>query len=75
MRNPSNRGMHAAAKNQAAGDAPVVSHLQYASKDYTKVLHEHGIRSSMSRKGSPWDNAVIALFLPIAERVEVCYGL
>jgi putative transposase len=30
---------------------------QYASEDYSKVLQEHGITPSMSRKGNCWDNA------------------
>ena len=30
---------------------------QYASEDYNKVLEEHGITPSMSRKGNCWDNA------------------
>ena len=30
---------------------------QYASNDYTGLLHDNGIAISMSRKGNPWDNA------------------
>ena len=30
---------------------------QYASHEFRAVLHEHGIRASMSRKGNCWDNA------------------
>jgi transposase InsO family protein len=30
---------------------------QYASEDFGKVLKEHGITPSMSRKGNCWDNA------------------
>jgi len=30
---------------------------QYASKDFTDVLKEYGITSSMSRRGNCWDNA------------------
>ena len=30
---------------------------QYASRCYTDLLAEHGIRASMSRKGDCWDNA------------------
>jgi transposase InsO family protein len=30
---------------------------QYASEDFSKVLKEHGITPSMSRKGNCWDNA------------------
>ena len=32
--------------------------VQYASRDYTALLTEHGIRVSMSRRGNPYDNAV-----------------
>ena len=31
---------------------------QYASEDFTRILDEHGITPSMSRKGNCWDNAV-----------------
>jgi putative transposase len=31
---------------------------QYASEDFRRVLEQHGIRASMSRKGNCWDNAV-----------------
>lgn len=31
--------------------------VQYASKEYTTMLEQHGIRISMSRKGNPYDNA------------------
>ncbi|MHB1699745.1 MAG: integrase core domain-containing protein, partial [Acidobacteriaceae bacterium] len=30
---------------------------QYASRRYTELLAEHGIRASMSGKGNCWDNA------------------
>ncbi len=30
---------------------------QYASRGYTDLLAEHGIKASMSRKGNCWDNA------------------
>ncbi len=30
---------------------------QYASEDFTRLLEEHGITASMSRKGNCWDNA------------------
>jgi transposase InsO family protein len=35
---------------------------QYASGDYQKLLSEHGITCSMSRKGDCWDNAVAESF-------------
>jgi putative transposase len=31
--------------------------MEYASDDFSKVLKEHGITPSMSRKGNCWDNA------------------
>jgi len=31
---------------------------QYASDDFRKVLDQHGVQASMSRKGNCWDNAV-----------------
>ncbi len=30
---------------------------QYASRCYTELLQDHGIKASMSRKGNCWDNA------------------
>jgi len=35
---------------------------QYASKDARKLLREHGMKCSMSRKGNCWDNAVVESF-------------
>ena len=32
---------------------------QYASHAYQALLHRHGIRASMSRKGNCWDNALM----------------
>ena len=37
--------------------------VQYASKDYTDLLKDHGIRISMSRKGNPYDNATCESFM------------
>jgi putative transposase len=36
--------------------------VQYASGDYQRLLREHGITCSMSRKGDCWDNAVAESF-------------
>ena len=36
--------------------------VQYASTDYRETLKNHGILSSMSRKGDCWDNAVSESF-------------
>jgi putative transposase len=36
--------------------------VQYAAHDYQRVLGEHGITCSMSRKGNCWDNACVESF-------------
>ena len=36
--------------------------VQYASSDYQKLLAEHGLICSMSRKGNCWDNAAMESF-------------
>ena len=45
--------------------------VQYASRDYTQRLHDHGIRISMSRKGNPWDNAACESFMKTLKYEEV----
>jgi transposase InsO family protein len=45
--------------------------VQYASKDYTELLAEHGIVISMSRKGAPWDNAACESFMKTLKYEEV----
>jgi transposase InsO family protein len=35
---------------------------QYTSDSYFKFLDKHGITPSMSRKGDPWDNAIMESF-------------
>jgi transposase InsO family protein len=35
---------------------------QYASHSHCKIIHQHGIIQSMSRKGNCWDNAVAESF-------------
>jgi transposase InsO family protein len=45
--------------------------VQYASRDYTRVLEEHGIRISMSRTGNPRDNAACESFLKTLKYEEV----
>jgi putative transposase len=45
--------------------------VQYASRDYTQLLHDHGIRISMSRKANPWDNAACESFLKTLKYEEV----
>jgi len=44
---------------------------QYASKDYTDLLKEHGIQISMSRKGNPYDNAQAESFMKTLKYEEV----
>ena len=44
---------------------------QYASGDYTDLLHKHGIEISMSRKGNPWDNAACESFMKTLKYEEV----
>lgn len=45
--------------------------VQYASKDYTELLKEHGILISMSRKGNPYDNAACESFMKTLKYEEV----
>ena len=44
---------------------------QYASCDYTDLLKENGIATSMSRKGNPWDNAACESFMKTLKYEEV----
>ena len=45
--------------------------VQYASHDYVEVLHQHGFRISMSRKGNPYDNAAAESFIKTLKNEEV----
>lgn len=45
--------------------------VQYASRDYTQLLKDHGVQISMSRKGNPWDNAACESFLKTLQYEEV----
>ena len=45
--------------------------VQYASRDYTGLLKEHGIEISMSRKGNPYDNAKCESFMKTLKYEEV----
>ena len=60
---------------QRGAPAGLVHHsdrgVQYASRDYTRILEEHGIRISMSRIGNPWDNAACESFLKTLKYEEV----
>lgn len=45
--------------------------VQYASRDYTQLLKDHGLQISMSRKGNPWDNAACESFIKTLKCEEV----
>ena len=45
--------------------------IQYASNAYTRLLSEHGIRISMSRRGNPYDNAKAESFMKTLKYEEV----
>jgi transposase InsO family protein len=45
--------------------------VQYASGDYTAELQQHGIRISMSRRASPYDNAQAESFIKTLKYEEV----
>jgi putative transposase len=58
------------------GPAPGLVHhsdrgVQYASKEYTDLLKEHGIAISMSRTGNPYDNAYAESFIKTLKYEEV----
>ena len=45
--------------------------VQYAARDYTEELQQHGIRISMSRTASPYDNAQAESFIKTLKYEEV----
>jgi transposase InsO family protein len=45
--------------------------VQYASAEYTELLHASGIRVSMSRRGNPYDNARCERFMRTLKYEEV----
>jgi len=45
--------------------------VQYASKEYTDLLKDHGVRISMSRRGNPYDNAKCKAFMKTLKYEEV----
>jgi len=47
---------------------------QYCSRDFQKLLKNHGILSSMSRKGDCWDNAVAESFFG-SLKIEQVFGM
>jgi putative transposase len=63
------------ALRQRQPDPGLVHHsdrgIQYASREYTQVLIDHGIRISMSRRGNPYDNAACESFMKTLKYEEV----
>jgi transposase InsO family protein len=63
------------ALEQRGARAGLVHHsdrgVQYASRDYTRILQQHGICISMSRTGNPWDNAACESFMKTLKYEEV----
>jgi len=47
--------------------------VQYRGNEYQEALRSHGLRSSMSRKGNCWDNAVMESFFSRL-KVELIYA-
>jgi transposase InsO family protein len=45
--------------------------VQYASREYTGLLQQHGAQISMSRKGNPYDNAACESFMKTLKHEEV----
>lgn len=45
--------------------------VQYACGDYTRILRDHQIEISMSRKGNPYDNAKAESFMKTLKHEEV----
>jgi putative transposase len=72
-------GLAVAALDRALADrsipSGVIHHsdqgVQYASKDYVEKLLAHDFRISMSRKGSPWENARAEAFMKTLKSEEV----
>jgi Integrase core domain len=48
-----------------------IESAQYASREYTSLLVEHEIRISMSRRGSPYENARAERFMRTLKEEEV----
>jgi transposase InsO family protein len=45
--------------------------VQYACRDYTRELEQHGIQISMSRRGNVYDNALAEAFIKTLKYEEV----
>jgi transposase InsO family protein len=63
--------------NRDAPDNDALIHsdrgVQYRSNRYQGLVHDHGFKSSMSRKGNCWDNAVMESFFSRL-KVELIYA-
>ncbi len=61
--------------NRRPAPGSVIHHsdrgVQYACRDYTSILEAHGIRSSMSPVGCPYDNAKAESFMKTLKQEEV----
>lgn len=65
-----------AVKNRKLGNGLIFHSdrgVQYASKKFTNTLEFYGVKSSMSRKGNCWDNAVAESFFK-SLKTELIYG-
>ncbi|MCK4841969.1 MAG: IS3 family transposase [Methylococcales bacterium] len=65
-----------AAHNRDISDDAIVhsdSGVQCRSNRYQELVHEHGFKSGMSRKGNCWDNAVMESFFSRL-KVELIYA-
>jgi putative transposase len=47
---------------------------QYAAEQYRQLLTEHGLRGSMGRPGTPYDNAKAESFMKTLKNEEVYLG-
>ena len=47
---------------------------QYCSEDFQKLLAQHGMVCSMSRKGNCWDNAVMERFFRSLKSEQICFA-
>ena len=45
--------------------------VQYASHDYTRLLQQHGVTISMSRRGNPYDNGACESFMKTLKYEEI----
>ena len=68
------RALHMAIANRHPGPS-CIHHsdqgVQYASHDYVDEMERHGLQISMSRKGNPYDNAMMESFFKTLKQEEV----